>query len=79
MYIYILCVMKLFLRIGDKFYSIKIIILWNLGDSSNKVCFLTTECMLVNVQFRNFSLIWKRHRCCDKLLQTLRLFGAYAL
>ena len=31
--------MKLFLRIGDKFYSIKIIILWNLGDSSNKVCF----------------------------------------
>ena len=29
--------MELFLRIGEKFCSIKIIILWNLGDSSNKV------------------------------------------
>lgn len=76
-YVYIYYVMELFLRIGEKFCSIKIIILWNLCDFSNKVCFLTTECMLVNVQFRNFSLVWKRHRCCDKLLQTLLLFGAY--
>ena len=60
--------MKLFLRIGDKFFcSIKIIVYGIYVIPQTQKCFLMiglTECMLVNVQFRNFSQICRHKHCC---------------